>query len=108
MLKKIECYIVPSQLEGLRDALIEEGVEGMTVLQAKGFGRRSEMKKGKPAIEDRLKIEIVIGEEIVDKVVTRIRRTAAAGKIGGGKLFVIPVEDALRFSTAEAGKSAID
>jgi nitrogen regulatory protein PII len=108
MLKKVECYVEKSSLTALRDALVEDGVEGMTVSEAEGFGRRSETdRNGRPILAPRLKIEIVVDEETVEPVIRRISRLATTGKIGNGKIFVLPVEDALRISTRESGKSAI-
>ena len=108
MLKKVECFMEKSSLEALRDALIEEGVEGMTVSEAEGFGRRSDTDKaGKPILGRRMKIEIVVDEESVEPVIRRISKLAGLGKVGSGKIFVLPVEDALRISTRESGKSAI-
>lgn len=108
MLRKIECYIHPSSLDSLADALVAEGVEGMSVSETKGFGRRAEFTDHKaPGLLPRLKLEMVVPEEIVEKVISLIRKQAGAGTIGAGKVFVIPVEDAVRLSTREAGKSAI-
>lgn len=107
MLKKIECYLMPSKIEKIRDMLIEKGIEGMSVFDAKGFGTRSKTKKGVPQMEDRTKLEIVVDENVVDDIINAIRDLAGAGTIGAGMIFVQPVEDAVRLSTKERGKSAI-
>ena len=97
------------------NALIEEGVEGMSVLDVQGFGRQrgyepgEEGSKAKPIkFREKKKLEIVVDEEIVDNVIRLIRRLAFTGAVGAGKVFVLPVEDALRISTDERGISAID
>ncbi len=113
MLKKIECFIQPSRLEALKDALIEAGVGGMTVTDVRGFGRqRGQREDEAPAPEVRFlqktKIEIVVEEEIVDAVLDLIKTAARTGTIGAGKAFVLPVEDALRVSTSETGKRALN
>jgi nitrogen regulatory protein P-II 1 len=79
----------------------------MTVLDARGIGTHAARAKGKPPFELRTKLEIVVDESIVDRVVNTIQTLGGAGEIGAGMLFVIPVEDALRISTREAGKRAI-
>ena len=112
MLKKIECFIQPFKLDELKEALMKAGVEGMSVLNAKGVGRQRGYTNGdsteRPVkFRDKLKLEIVVDEEIVDHVIAVIKELARTGEIGAGKIFVIPVEDALRISTEEAGKSAI-
>lgn len=107
MLKKIECYIRPSKLDRLQDVLLKKGVEGLSVLDARGVGARNARVKGRSPLELRTKLEIVVDESIVDAIVDTIRTLAGAGEIGAGKIFVLPVEDALRISTSEAGKRAI-
>ncbi len=112
MLRKIECFIQPSKLDQIKDALIEAGVDGMSVSEVKGFGRqRGRLNGDAPSNEvkfrPKTKIEIVVDEEIVDEVTTLIVKLARTGKIGAGKIFVIPVEDAIRIRTSEAGKAAI-
>jgi nitrogen regulatory protein P-II 1 len=79
----------------------------MSVLEARGFGTRSTLKEGVPQFEDRVKVEIVVHENEVEDVLVGIKDLAGAGEIGAGKVFVIPVEDALRLSTREHGRSAI-
>lgn len=107
MLRKIECFLMPSKLEGMRDMLLKMGIEGMSVSQVRGIGTRSKVVGGKPQFEERAKVEIVVDEQVVDDILHAIRALAGAGTIGAGMVFVIPVEDALRLSTREVGKSAV-
>ena len=112
MLRKIECFIQPSKLDKIKDALIEAGVDGMSVSEVEGFGRQRGRLNGDASSSEvkfrpKTKLEIVVDEEIVDKVTTLIVKMARTGKIGAGKVFVIPVEDAIRIRTSEAGKAAI-
>ncbi len=107
MLRKIECYLKPSGLDGLRDLAIKMGIEGMSVTQVRGFGTHSNIKGGTPQFEDRVKVDIVVDEDVVDDVLHGIKLLAGEGNLGAGKIFVIPVEDAVRLSTQEHGKSSI-
>jgi nitrogen regulatory protein P-II 1 len=112
MLKKIECFINPSRLDELKHDLIAAGVEGMSLIEATGFGRQlGFLQTEKPGetvkFLDKLKLEIVVDEETVDDVIAILRRLARSKAIGAGKIFVLPVEDAVRISTAESGKRAI-
>lgn len=112
MLKKIECFIQPFKLDAIKDALFEIGVEGMSVIEAKGFGRQrgyheNEVPNKKVKFLPKIKLEIVVDEDIVEDVITVIKRLARTGNIGAGKMFVLPVEDAVRISTEETGRSAI-
>jgi nitrogen regulatory protein PII len=107
MLRKVEAYLTPSKLDALRDLLVKLKIEGMSVMQAQGFGTRSRVKNGAPQIEDRIKVEIVVDESKIDGVLRGIQALAGDGQIGAGKVFVIPVEDAVRLSTRESGKSAV-
>lgn len=108
MLRKIECFLQPGKLEPVRDMLINKGVEGMSVIEAQGFGTRSKLdKKGKPILEKRVKVEIVLDESRVEEILSELKSLAGDGEIGMGKAFVIPVEDAVRLATREVGKSAI-
>jgi nitrogen regulatory protein PII len=112
MLRKIECFIQPSQLDKIKDALIEAGVDGMSVSEVEGFGRQrgrlnGEEPSDKVKFRKKTKLEIVVDEDIVDKVTSLIVSLARTGKIGAGKIFVLPVEDAIRIRTSEAGKAAI-
>lgn len=107
MLRKLECLLLESRLEAIRDLLVEEGIEGMTVSEARGFGTRSPKIEGKPQFEPRVKVEIVLEESIVDATVGKIKRLVRDGRAGAGMIFVLPVEDAIRLSTREAGRQAI-
>ena len=117
MLRKIECYIQPFKLEALTGALVEMGVDGMSVTEIKGFGRQrghlpQDAQDGAPAKEvkflPKLKVEIVVSEEIVDETIKLIVKLAHTGSVGAGKIFVVPVEDAIRVGTGEAGHTAIE
>ena len=111
MLKKIEGFIQPAKLDALKEALIKAGIEGMTVSDVRGFGRQFGRVEPDDPPEVRFlpktKIEIVCEEECVEEFISLIMRMARTGKIGAGKLFVLPVEDAVRVSTSEVGRSAI-
>ena len=112
MLKKIECFIQPSKLDSIKDALFDAGVEGLSVSEVQGVGRqRGYTKKEKEGKEvkflPKTKLEIVVDEEIVEKIIALIKKLGKTGTIGAGKIFVVPVEDAIRISTEEVGKSAI-
>jgi nitrogen regulatory protein P-II 1 len=116
MLRKIECYIQPFKLEPLTQALVELGVDGMSVTEARGFGRqRGQAGKGrgqaapKPELKflPKLKIEIVVPEDMVDATVILITSLARTGTVGAGKIFILPVEDAIRIGTGETGYTAI-
>ena len=112
MLKKVECFINPSRLDKLKDDLIAVGVEGMSVLDAKGFGRQHGYTQDEKVTEpvkflNKLKLEIVVNEEMVDDVITVLHKLAGSNAIGAGKIFVTPVEDAFRIRTSESGKRAI-
>lgn len=112
MLRKIECYIQPSKLDEIKDALIDAGVDGMSVSEVQGFGRQRGQLNGEVSDQNvrfrpKTKLEIVVDEKIVDDITKLIVRLARTGKIGAGKIFIIPVEDAVRIRTSESGKSAI-
>ena len=107
MLRKLEAFLTPSKLEPLREVLLKRGIEGMSVIQAQGWGTRSKVRNGKPQFEERVKVEIVLDEDQVDALIRDIQDLAGAGNLGAGKIFVIPVEDAVRLSTRESGKSAV-
>ena len=112
-MKKLECIIRPFKLEEVKEALSNVGVRGMTVSEVRGFGRsrgHTELYRGSEyTIEfvPKLKIEIVVAEENVDKVVEAVQQTAATGKIGDGKIFVIPISETIRIRTGERGPAAI-
>lgn len=112
MLKKIECFLQPSKLDEIKDELVRTGVGGMSVSQVKGFGTQrgyleDEKVNKKVKFLSKVKVEMVVDEEIVEKVIRTIRRLCLTKTIGAGKIFIIPVEDAVRIRTAEVGKSAI-
>jgi len=112
-MKKIEAIIKPFKLDDVRDALTELGINGMTITEVKGFGRQkghTELYKGTEYVVDfvpKIKIEIVIPDLLEKEAVNVIEKHARTGKIGDGKIFVIPVEDSLRIRTGERGEAAI-
>jgi nitrogen regulatory protein P-II 1 len=111
--KKIEAIIKPFKLEAVKEALTEIGITGMTVSEVKGYGRQKghkEMYRGAEYNVDfnpKIKIELAITADLVDKVVETIRNAANTEKIGDGKIFVLPIEDVMRVRTGERGKDAI-
>jgi nitrogen regulatory protein P-II 1 len=112
-MKKIEAVIKPFKLDDVKEALNEIGIQGMTISEVKGYGRQKghkEIYRGAEYVVDfipKIKIEIVIGADQADQVVDKIREAANTGKIGDGKIFVLPVEQALRVRTGETGVDAI-
>jgi nitrogen regulatory protein P-II 1 len=112
-MKKIEAIIKPFKLEEVKEALTEIGVEGLTVSEVKGFGRQkghTEIYRGSEYTVDflpKVKIEIVLADSIVDKAVETIIKSAKTGKIGDGKIFILPVEEAIRIRTEEKGEKAV-
>ncbi len=112
-MKKIEAIIKPFKLDEVKDALMDVGVYGMTVTEARGFGRQkghTELYRGAEYVIDflpKLKIEVVVPDDLVEKVVEAITNAARTGKIGDGKIFIIPVEDVVRIRTGERGTAAI-
>jgi nitrogen regulatory protein P-II 1 len=112
-MKKIEAIIKPFKLDDVKEALNEIGIQGMTIAEVKGYGRQKghkEIYRGAEYIVDfipKIKIEIVVAADRVEQVVEKIREAAATGKIGDGKIFVVPVEEAVRVRTGETGKDAI-
>ncbi len=112
-MKLIIAIIKPFKLEEVKDALAEIGVEGMTVTEVKGFGRQkghTEIYRGSEYTVDflpKVKVEIVVTDEIKDKVVDTIVKAAKTGKIGDGKVFVAPVEEVVRIRTDERGEGAV-
>ena len=112
MLRKIECFIQPFKLDLVKEALIEAGVEGMSVTEVKGFGKQRGYIKGEMPNKEvkflpKIKLEIIVEEDAVDDVTKLIVKLARTGEIGSGKIFIIPVEDAIRIRTSESGKRAI-
>ena len=112
-MKKIEAIIKPFKLDDVKKALGEINVEGLTVTEVKGFGRQkghTELYRGAEYKVDflpKVKIEVVTTAEMASKVVEVIRTSAETGKIGDGKIFVIPVEETIRIRTGEKGKDAL-
>ena len=112
-MKKIEAIIRTSKLEEVKDSLWSIGVRGMTVTEAKGFGRQkgqTEFYRGAEYILDllpKLKLEIIVHDEQVGQVVAAVREVARTGRIGDGKIFVLPVEEVIRIRTGERGHDAI-
>jgi len=112
-LKKIEAIIKPFKLEEVKEALTEAGIEGMTVTEVKGFGRQkghTEIYRGSEYTVDflpKVKLEIILGSSLVDKAVAAILKGAKTGKIGDGKIFVLPVDEAIRIRTEDKGEKAI-
>jgi nitrogen regulatory protein P-II 1 len=112
-MKKIEAIIKPFKLDEVKEALQEVGVQGITVTEAKGFGRQkghTELYRGAEYVVDflpKVKIEIVIGEALVGSAVEAIQKAARTGRIGDGKIFVLNVEEAIRIRTGETGADAI-
>jgi nitrogen regulatory protein P-II 1 len=112
-MKKIEAIIKPFKLDEVKDALQEIGLQGITVVEAKGFGRQkghTELYRGAEYVVDflpKVKIEVVLSDEQVDKAIEAIQSAAKTGRIGDGKIFVSPIEQAIRIRTGETGAEAI-
>ncbi len=112
-MKKIEAIIKPFKLDDVKEALNEIGIQGMTISEVKGYGRQKghkEIYRGAEYVVDfipKVKIELVVEASWADKVVEKIREAANTGKLGDGKIFVLPVESAIRVRTGEKGKDAI-
>jgi nitrogen regulatory protein P-II 1 len=112
-MKKIEAIIKPFKLDEVKEALNEIGLKGITVLEAKGFGRQkghTELYRGAEYVVDflpKVKLELVIEDEMVEKAVDAIRAAAQTGRIGDGKIFVSPIEEAVRIRTGERGNEAV-
>ncbi|HET8808105.1 MAG TPA: P-II family nitrogen regulator [Methylophaga sp.] len=112
-MKKIEAIIKPFKLDDVREALSEIGVTGMTVTEVKGFGRQkghTELYRGAEYVVDflpKVKMEIVLADDQVDGCIEAITKAAHTGRIGDGKIFVLPLEQAIRIRTGEDGESAI-
>ncbi len=112
-MKKIEAIIKPFKMEHVKEALAEIGIEGMTVTEVKGFGRQkghTEIYRGSEYTVDflpKVKVEIVVSEENVKRVTETVIKAAKTGKIGDGKVFILPIEEAIRIRTDETGEQAI-
>jgi nitrogen regulatory protein P-II 1 len=112
-MKKIEAVIKPFKLDEVKEALQDAGVQGMTVLEAKGYGRQkghSELYRGAEYVIDflpKIKIEVVVADDMVDSVVDAIQAAARTGKIGDGKIFISDVLNVIRIRTGESGAQAV-
>jgi nitrogen regulatory protein P-II 1 len=112
-MKKIEAIIKPFKLDEVKEALHDIGLQGLTVLEAKGFGRQkghTELYRGAEYVVDflpKVKIELVVDDPLLERAIEAIQRAAYTGRIGDGKIFVSPVEEAIRVRTGERGKDAI-
>ena len=112
-MKKIEAIIKPFKLDDVKEALNAMGIKGMTISEVKGYGRQKghkEIYRGAEYVVDfipKIKIEIIIESSQVDAVINAIRTAANTGKIGDGKIFVLPVEEVIRVRTGETGTEAI-
>jgi len=112
-MKLVEAIIKPFKLDEVKDALNAIGIEGITVSEVKGFGRQkghTELYRGAEYVVDfipKIKMEIAVSDDLVAKVVETIQTTAKTGRIGDGKIFIIPLEEAVRIRTGETGTDAI-
>ena len=112
-MKKIEAIIKPFKLDEVKEALHEIGLTGMTILEAKGFGRQkghTELYRGAEYVVDflpKVKLEIVVQDDMLERAVEAIQSSAHTGRIGDGKIFIVPIEDSIRVRTGERGRDAI-
>ncbi len=112
-MKKIEAIIKPFKLDEVKDALHEVGLQGITVTEAKGFGRQkghTELYRGAEYVVDflpKVKIELVLDDQLVERAIEAIQQAAYTGRIGDGKIFLTSVEDAIRIRTGERGTDAV-
>lgn len=112
-MKKIEAIIKPFKLDDVKEALKEIGIQGLTVTEVKGFGRQkghTELYRGAEYVIDflpKIKLDIVVSDDMVTKVVDTIIETARTGKIGDGKIFIQPLEEIIRIRTGERGEDAL-
>jgi nitrogen regulatory protein P-II 1 len=112
-MKKVEAIIKPFKLDAVKEGLMEIGIKGLTVSEVKGYGRQkghTEIYRGAEYVVDflpKVKIEVVVEDDMVEPVIEKIIETAKTGKIGDGKIFVIPIEEAVRIRTSERGTDAI-
>jgi len=112
-MKKIEAIIKPHKLDDVKDGLNELGIKGMTISEVKGYGRQkghTEIYRGAEYVVDfipKIKIEVVVPADIADQVVEKIRASANTGKIGDGKIFVMPIERVIRVRTGEENRDAV-
>ncbi len=112
-MRKIEAIIKPFKLDEVKEALHAIGIQGMTVTEVKGFGRQkghTELYRGAEYVVDflpKIKVEVAIDDDLTDKAVTAIAQAANTGRIGDGKIFVMPLEEAIRIRTGERGPEAV-
>ncbi len=112
-MKKIEAIVKPFKLDDVKDALNEIGIKGMTISEVKGYGRQkghTEIYRGAEYVVDfipKIKIEVVVPADVADQVVDKIREAANTGKIGDGKIFVMPIERIIRVRTGEENRDAV-
>ena len=112
-MKLVEAIIKPFKLDEVKEALNGIGIQGITVWEVKGFGRQkghTELYRGAEYVVDflpKIKIEVVVPDDLVDKVLDSIQSAASTGRIGDGKIFVLPIEGAIRIRTGEKGEDAI-
>jgi nitrogen regulatory protein P-II 1 len=112
-MKKVEAIIKPFKLDEVKESLAEIGIQGMTVTEVKGFGRtggKKEVYRGSSYVVDfvpKVKVEVVVGDGMVRQVVDAIVNAARTGKIGDGKIFVYPMDEAIRIRTGETGEAAL-
>jgi nitrogen regulatory protein P-II 1 len=112
-MKRIEAIIKPFKLDEVREALSEVGVSGLTVTEVKGFGRQkghTELYRGAEYVVDflpKVKVEMILGDALVERAIEAIVKAARTGKIGDGKIFVTPVEQVVRIRTGESGEAAV-
>jgi nitrogen regulatory protein P-II 1 len=112
-MRKIEAIIKPFKLDEVKEALHGVGIQGMTVTEVKGFGRQkghTELYRGAEYVVDflpKIKVEVAVSDELADKAVEAIVQAANTGRIGDGKIFVLPIEEAVRIRTGERGPDAV-
>jgi nitrogen regulatory protein P-II 1 len=112
-MKKVEAIIKPFKLDEVKEALSQIGIQGLTVSEVKGFGRQkghTELYRGAEYVVDflpKVKLEVIVKDEQVGQVVDTIEKAAKTGRIGDGKIFVLPIEDIVRIRTGERGRDAI-
>ncbi len=112
-MKKVEAIVKPFKLDEVKEALSEIGIQGLTVSEVKGFGRQkghTELYRGAEYVVDfipKIKMEIIVSDDVVAKVVEQIAEAAKTGRIGDGKIFVTPVEEVVRIRTGETGDDAL-
>jgi nitrogen regulatory protein P-II 1 len=112
-MKKVEAIIKPFKLDEVKEALQEVGVQGITISEVKGFGRQkghTELYRGAEYVVDflpKIKLEVVVADDKAPEVVAAIQKAAATGRIGDGKIFIIPIEEVVRIRTGETGPDAL-